>query len=148
MSAITPMPADARMDAYYFGFERTEVGAVDALLSAVAWAGKGAHNTESWNDTDISGYYRGRSGLPDGESGTDLIQQTANRSAAQVKEMAARLKVANQRLRRVEDFVAMVMDTYGEETHIHDDGGGQPDCIACWVQTMEHVYQILRRDDA
>jgi hypothetical protein len=47
---LAPLPADARMDAYYYGFDRTEVGVIDAVLSAVAKAGKGYHHTEEWND--------------------------------------------------------------------------------------------------
>lgn len=45
-----------RMDAYYYSFERTGVGVIDAILSAVATAGKAYHNTsewaEGWSDED------------------------------------------------------------------------------------------------
>ena len=37
-----------RMDAYYYGFDETGVGAVDAILSAVAQAGKNWHHTDEW----------------------------------------------------------------------------------------------------
>lgn len=39
-----------RMNAYYFGFARTEVEAIDRILSAVACAGKAYHHTQDWND--------------------------------------------------------------------------------------------------
>lgn len=80
-----PLPAEARMEAYYYAFDRTGIGVVDAILSAVAVAGKGAQHTEDWLDEDDFGYYHGWSGLPDGESAADLIQATADRSAYQVK---------------------------------------------------------------
>ena len=41
-----------RMDAYYFGFDRTGNILIDRILSAVAVAGKWAHHTEQWNDDE------------------------------------------------------------------------------------------------
>lgn len=78
---IAPLPDDARMEAYYYGFERTGVGFIDAILSAVATAGKGAHHTESWWTDDEYGYYRGRPGLPDADNAVDLIQKAAQQAA-------------------------------------------------------------------
>jgi hypothetical protein len=49
---VEPGDPDIRMHAYYYGFERTGVGVVDAILSAVAQAGKSYHSTESWADED------------------------------------------------------------------------------------------------
>lgn len=43
------LPENARMGAYYYEFNRTGVGLVDAILSAVAIAGKGAHHTWDWS---------------------------------------------------------------------------------------------------
>lgn len=63
-AALIGLPDDARMDAYYYGFDRTHVGPIDAILSAVAVAGKGAHQTESWGDGSEWGYYSDRPGLP------------------------------------------------------------------------------------
>ena len=37
-----------RMDAYYYSFDETGVGVVDAILSAVAQAGKNWHHTDEW----------------------------------------------------------------------------------------------------
>ena len=40
-----------RLDSYYFSFEPTGCDPVDAILEAVARAGKGYHHTESWSDS-------------------------------------------------------------------------------------------------
>ena len=89
---LQALPDDARMDAYYYGFDRTGVGPIDAILSAVATAGKGSHHTESWGG-DSGDYYRGRPGLPDADSAVDLIQRTANRSADQIRAAMGALPV-------------------------------------------------------
>lgn len=39
-----------RMNAYYYGFDRTGQVVIDRILSAVAHAGKGYHHTEFWTD--------------------------------------------------------------------------------------------------
>ena len=59
-----PLPDDAQLNAYYYGFDKTNCGPIDAVLSAVAVAGKGSHNTIDWNNTDTYGYYKDRAGLP------------------------------------------------------------------------------------
>lgn len=81
---LDALPDDARMDAYYYSFDRTGVGPVDAILSAVAVAGKGSHHTDGWRDVSDY-YYKERPGLPDADSGMDLIQLTANQSADQIR---------------------------------------------------------------
>ena len=95
-AATEPLPEEARMDAYYYGFERTDCGPVDAVLSAVAIAGKGSHNTDGWTDRDVYGYYDKRPGLPanpriddwTGGSAVELIQLTAKASAEKVKTLS------------------------------------------------------------
>ena len=62
-----------RMNAYYFGFTPTGTEDIDAILSAVASAGKGAHHTESWNDI--------HEWEEDGLSAVDRIQNAANKAA-------------------------------------------------------------------
>ena len=80
-----PLPDDARLNAYYYAFDKTNCGPIDAVLSAVAVAGKGAHNTIDWNNTDTYGYYKDRAGLPPNpESALDLIELTAKASAEKV----------------------------------------------------------------
>mgnify|MGYP000660462362 CR=1 FL=1 len=65
------MPDDLRMDAYYYGFNKTGVREIDEILSAVAMAGKGYHNTADWSDEIYGETY----------SFVDLIQEIANRAA-------------------------------------------------------------------
>ena len=79
--AAPTLPADARMDAYYYGFDRTGVDEIDAVLSAIAIAGKGSHHTESWGDSGSAWYYAGHKGLPDAEGAAELIEETAKQSA-------------------------------------------------------------------
>ena len=67
---------DRRMDAYYYGFDPTGVPEIDAILSAVAHAGKGYHHTESWSDDP--GEW-GRYGP--GRSMAEVIQAAANEAA-------------------------------------------------------------------
>ena len=67
--------AGLRMDAYYYGFDKTGVPEIDRILSAVACAGKAFHHTNEWGD-DASPYY--------GHVGTcpiDWIQNAANDAA-------------------------------------------------------------------
>lgn len=104
------------MGAYYYGFDRTGCGPVDAVLSAVAIAGKGSHNTDGWTDRDVYGYYDKRPGLPanpriddwTGGSAVELIQLTAKASAEKVKTLSddlAALITEVERLRRQVDAV-------------------------------------------
>jgi len=67
------MPEKLRMNAYYFGFDLTGIREIDEILSAVAMAGKGFHHTDSWGDNLEH---------LDGKSYTDIIQEAANRAAA------------------------------------------------------------------
>ena len=70
---------DARMDAYYYGFDRTGVPEIDAILSAVAYAGKGWHSTEDWYGNPEDFNY----GPFIGQSPGDVIQAAANEAAAE-----------------------------------------------------------------
>ena len=90
------LPDAARLDAYYYGFTRTGFGAVDAILSAVAIAGKGSHHTESWGDTESAWYYTDRPGLPSAVGAEDLIQRTADLAARNITTDQARLLAAVQ----------------------------------------------------
>ena len=92
-AAREPLHPDARMQAYYYSFDRTGCGPIDALLSAVAVAGKGSHGTDCWGLSDDYGYYDNRPGLPRNPSveGTpqegsaiNLIELTATDGAAKI----------------------------------------------------------------
>ena len=72
---------DSRMDAYYYGFDRTGVPAVDAILSAVAYAGKAFHGTDQWYDTDVN-----YGPITGGMSAVDLIQAAANEAASEIRQ--------------------------------------------------------------
>lgn len=95
--AKQPLAEDARMDAYYYGFDRTGIGAVDRILSQVADAGKAYHNTDSWSDEYEPGWARGG----DTRSHVERIQAAAGDAAALFAELVAEV----ERLRaRVVEF--------------------------------------------
>lgn len=74
---------DSRMGAYYYWFDRTGEPAIDAILSAVAYAGKAFHGTEDWDLTDVNyGPIRGDM------SAVDVIQAAANEAARQLSHPA------------------------------------------------------------
>lgn len=93
-----PLPDEARMDAYYYGLERTGVGFIDGILSAVAVAGKGSHHTQSWNEESDYGYYANRPGLPDAISAVDLIQKAAEAASESVATLLALVREQQARL--------------------------------------------------
>ena len=74
---LAPGDPEKRMDAYYYSFERTGVGIIDDILSAVAVAGKAYHHTESWSDTDEY--------TP--VSHTERIQQAAHTAAEALRDL-------------------------------------------------------------
>ena len=77
---------DSRMNAYYYSFERTGVPEVDAILSALAWAGKGMHSTQNWSDAE---YNLGYGPFDAGLSYVDVIQAAANEAAGRIRALAA-----------------------------------------------------------
>lgn len=64
---------DRRMDAYYYGFDPTGVVEIDALLSAVASAGKAYHHTSDWAEFTLS------------PTQADVIQAVANMAAGRLR---------------------------------------------------------------
>ena len=82
-----------RMDAYYYGFGSTGVPAIDRILSAVACAGKGCHNTEDWGEYG-GGYEHLR-----GDNYVDMIQNAANDAAAELIARAGKADAEVERLR-------------------------------------------------
>ena len=117
-AATERLPEEARMDAYYYGFDRTGCGPVDAVLSAVAIAGKGSHNTDGWTNRDVYGYYDKRPGLPanpriddwTGGSAVELIQLTAKASAEKVKTLSDDLAALVAEVERLRDSVRKFSD--------------------------------------
>ena len=82
---------DRRMYAYYFGFDPTGVPEVDAILSAVAYAGKGFHGTEDWGN--------GTSRFGDDRPYGDVIQAAANEAANRWDHTAAIAEAAREYVR-------------------------------------------------
>jgi hypothetical protein len=81
-------PRDRSLEAYYYSFNHTGNPQVDAILAAVAWAGRAYHHTEDWNETDFVG---------ESESHVDKIQKAANEAAATIARLTeeiARLRSA------------------------------------------------------
>ena len=72
-----------RLDAYYYSFSETGSVPIDAILSAVAIAGKSGHNTDMWTEDDEWS----RWGV--GRSLVDVIQCAANEAAAALLDAAA-----------------------------------------------------------
>ena len=72
-----------RLDAYYYSFNETGSVPIDAILSAVAIAGKSCHNTDMWTeDAEWSRWGVGRSLV-------DVIQCAANEAADALLDVAA-----------------------------------------------------------
>ena len=69
--------ADRRMNAYYYSFSPTGVDAVDAILEAVAIAGKAYHHTDQWGED-----------TGDGVSYAGAIQQAADKAAKYLKAVS------------------------------------------------------------
>lgn len=80
---------DARMDAYYYGFDHTGVQAIDRILSEVADAGKAYHSTECW--TDVYPPEWARHG--DTRCHQDRIQSVANEAAQLIKGLVEELEL-------------------------------------------------------
>ena len=89
--AFDPVPADERMDAYYYGFDRTGVGAIDRLLSVLAYAGMAYHHTADWQKKMYWNY----GPIRKGESCADAIQRVANESAAAIRALTSSEKRAD-----------------------------------------------------
>lgn len=73
-----------RMDAYYYSFDPTGVEIIDAILCAVASAGKAFHHTEDWHD-ETGGWDDCHGNTP-----VEWIQNAANAAAKQFNELAAK----------------------------------------------------------
>ena len=83
MSELTPeqrallVGDNARMDGYYIGFDKTGNELIDQILSAIAYAAKGAHETEAWSRELEYGY----GPVPADKTFEWLIQEAANDAA-------------------------------------------------------------------
>lgn len=92
------MHENPTLQAYYYGFDRTGVKVIDSILSAVAMAGKGYHNTDCWSDVcDFLGF-----------SYTELIQEMANRAAKERDDLRAQNAELLEALKPCADFMGSV----------------------------------------
>ena len=165
---LSPLPEEARMDAYYYGFERTYCGPVDAVLSAVAIAGKGSHNTDGWTDRDVYGYYDKHPGLPanpriddwTGGSAVDLIQLTAKASAEMIANATEDIAALIAEVERLRGQVEAVKALHRPAHAVFSWNGGTryedpcPQChgapgahpCGCWADThLEYVCAECHR---
>lgn len=73
---------DRRLTAYYFSLDATGSPTIDAILSAVAIAGKGCHHTNGWTERDEWARWG------EGRSLVDVIQAAADNAAAERDALA------------------------------------------------------------
>lgn len=102
------------INSYFIGFDATGVPTIDAILVAVARAGKAYHSTEFWNDEGLNG----------GPSHNDLIQAAADTAAA-----AARAYSEGEDIWwcEVHDASAVASDGFCERHAVlHDELGMEP----------------------
>lgn len=77
--------SDLRLNAYYYRFSSTGVHEIDAILCAVACAGKAFHLTEDWTNPISQPYHEALRG----ESPVDWIQNAADDAAGKVNAVKA-----------------------------------------------------------
>jgi hypothetical protein len=97
---------EMRMDAYYYGFDKTGEHAVDKVLSAVACAGKALHHTDEWSTYVVEGDY----GHGEKLTPIEWIQNAAKEAAKETAQLRAELeqaRVENEQLsKRLRDGIA------------------------------------------
>lgn len=97
---------EMRMDAYYYGFDRTGCDEVDKILSAVAHAGKSFHHTEQWNENAHTAEYL------TGNTPNDWIQNAANEAAQTIADLRARLKRVEEERDRLKHRLELATNAY------------------------------------
>ena len=110
------LPEGTRMHAYYYGFDRTGLAAIDLILSAVATAGKGYHHTEQWADEegDTTPSHEARIQAAAGEA--------ANRIVAALTALSSELASTRQQLADAEAVIAQAHACW-YNTRFVDDAG-------------------------
>jgi hypothetical protein len=76
----TDMPEERCLSAYYYGFQHTKDDYIDAILEAVAMAGKSFHSTSEWTEEND---------FLDGLSYAQLIQNKADEASDKHEELKA-----------------------------------------------------------
>ena len=123
-----------RLDAYYYSFSETGSVPIDAILSAVAIAGKSCHNTDMWTEDDEWS----RWGV--GRSLVDVIQCAAYEAAAALLDATAErdaLAAAVERVRAL--HIATPFWQLTPEGYAPDMESTAPDGAMCLACSEEHV---------
>jgi len=89
---------ELRMEAYYYGFDKTECRPVDKILSAVACAGKAFHSTYCWSD-DCT--WPGHTG----DTPIEWMQNAADECADEITKLREALKAAREVLKKHADLI-------------------------------------------
>lgn len=112
------MSENLRMDAYYYGFDKTGYIEVDRILSAVAVAGKAYHHTEGWHEQASE----------DGEeSYVDKIQKAALEASSRLSHLSAVNEKLVEVLEKTSLVIRRVLDarpggTWFDDLDAYDDG--------------------------
>ena len=124
-----------RLDAYYYSFNETGSVPIDAILSAVAIAGKSCHNTDMWTEDDEWS----RWGV--GRSLVDVIQCAANEAAAALLDAAAERAALAAGVERVRALA----DEWTYNGELGWDDGSHAYGTDCVVQALDYAAAKLRR---
>ncbi len=89
------------MRAYYHEFKPTECDSVDAVLEAIAMAGRAYHSTECWDEAEHLG--------PEGY--WTLIQTRANEAATLIRRLEAENAAQAKRIAKLEEALRKLIDT-------------------------------------
>lgn len=114
------------MRAYFHEFTPTRVDAVDAVLEAIALAGKGYHYTGDWTDADQYG--------PDGY--WSLIQLVANNAAVAFRSISAKLAAVERERDTLTERLAQ-MEAGRRQFPVLNSGGQKID----WQLVADHGKQ-------
>lgn len=120
--ASEELDPDARMDAYYYSFDRTGLAVIDRILSEVADAGKAYHYTEEWmTDYDEPRWARHWEYGPTSACHADRIQHLANEGAKAVRELIAEIRQLRERLALADEQLEAIADVADSYRLIEDE---------------------------
>lgn len=135
----TPAQSET-FNAYYYSFTATGQPQIDAVLKAVARAGKAYHHTERWSDGD------------DGQSEADKIQAAANEAAKQLSAPSPTPEgLTPDALSLIEQLERELADAAKQHTLRGSDATSHGDAMYCagqgegiaWAATR--LYALLLR---
>lgn len=135
-----------RMSAYYFEFQPTGAPAVDAILSAVAVAGKSAHNTDQWTEDECDDGWCPRWG--DGRSLVDVIQAAANEAAIELWRLREDVRSYG---RTIDRWGQLIIDATDSRSLVGDTGDGDwgviEERLAALGQDSSHITPAANGTD-